>query len=244
MLDTEPLKNLIKPYMDKIALLDKQARQLQRDAAPFFNQAKEKEIALNKKIFKKKQDSEEVCALYQKSNDLQEAAFELDRERYALEEKYYPTQNLINKVDWYNLFGERFPYYQTEEEYIKRMGSQREYLSSPTNPAIEPIYRIAYDAYKKLPCPEVKKILNELEDIFSSKYPLKWEKVYSELFEARIKNMPKPQTDDYNLNPNLFIETSPVNTYMTDIRTGGWVYYKDGNYVDESGNQVPITYID
>lgn len=248
MIDTTPLKNLIKPQIEKINELEKQAQQLREESAVFYNQAKEKEAIINKKIFKKKQQLEEIRLLYKKQEDLYNESFELDRERSALQEKYiYPIQKLIKELDWDNYMSLRdgfSRYERTEEEYIKNIGSQQEYLSSTTCPDIERPYRIAYDAYNKLPCPEVKTILDELEDIFSSKYPLKWEKVYSELFEARIKNTPKPKTDDYDLNPNLFIETPPVNTYMTDIRTGKWIYYQDGKYTDENGNTVPLTYAD
>lgn len=154
------------------------------------------------------------------------------------EEKYLPVKNLIFEIIWNTNF---LKDEKTEEELLQILGN--DYFKY-TVPKAETLYRKCYETYQKVPFPEVKALLDEAEGIFMTRFPRRWQKVNDEFTQERIKNTPKPQTGNYNYNPNLYIESPAVNTYMTDIRTGGWVYYKDGNYVDESGNQVPITYID
>ncbi len=239
MLDTTPLQNLIKPYFEKITELKNQAQQLRKEGFDFYSQASEKEKIVNKKIFKKKSELEEIKSLTAKGDALHNQASELDNERYELENVYYPVMDLVNTT----IFKIRFINDEkNEEELLQTLGNS--YFESGSMPAAESLYRKCYETYQKAPFIEVKAILDEVEGIFMTRFPQKWQKVNDEFAQERIKNMPKPKTEDYSLNPNLFIETPPVNTYMTDIRTGESIYYQDGNYIDKNGNPVSLTYAD
>lgn len=154
------------------------------------------------------------------------------------EEEYLPVKNLIFEIIWSTRF---ITDEKSEEECLQILGN--DYFKY-TIPKAETLYRKCYETYQKAPFFEVKAILDEVEGIFMTRFPQKWQKVNDEFAQERIKNMPKPKTEDYSLNPNLFIETTPVNTYMTDIRTGESIYYQDGNYIDKNGNPVPLTYAD
>lgn len=154
------------------------------------------------------------------------------------EENYLPVKNLIFEIMW----SERFVKDEKNEaELLQILGNDYFKYSIPK---AETLYRKCYETYQKAPFTEVKAILDEVEGVFMTRFPRRWQKVNDEFVQERIKNMPKPKTEDYNLNPNLFIETPPVNTYMTDIRTGESIYYQDGNYIDKNGNPVPLTYAD
>ena len=156
------------------------------------------------------------------------------------EEEYLPVKNLIFEIIWNMRF---IADEKSEEEKLNIFGNEY-FKSTVLVPFAEKLYRKAYETYQKAPFPEVKAILDEVEGIFMTRFPRKWQKVNDEFAQERIKKMPKPKTEDYSLNPNLFVETTPVNTYMTDIRTGESIYYQDGNYIDKNGNPVPLTYAD
>ena len=70
----------------------------------------------------------------------------------------------------------------------------------------------------------------------------------SKATEQTIKSQTSDETSSsYNsgTNSGAGVSTSPgLNTYMTVCGTNEPVYYKDGKYVDSSGNNVPITHIE
>ncbi len=156
------------------------------------------------------------------------------------EEKYLPVKNLIFEIIWNMRF---IADEKSEEEKLNIFGNEY-FKSTVLVPFAEKLYRKAYETYQKAPFTEVKAILDEIEEIFMTRFPQKWQRVQDEFMQERIKNTPKPQTEYYDLNPNLFVETPPVKSAMIDVRTGEFVYYKDGTYLNENGETVPYTYLD
>lgn len=51
-------------------------------------------------------------------------------------------------------------------------------------------------------------------------------------------------TSSYTPSHSSYSHDKGLNTYMTDIRNGQTIYYQNGKYVNESGQQVPTQYID
>lgn len=51
-------------------------------------------------------------------------------------------------------------------------------------------------------------------------------------------------TSSYVPSYSSYSQDKGLNTYMTDRRNGQTVYYKDGQYVNEDGDRVPLPYIE
>lgn len=55
---------------------------------------------------------------------------------------------------------------------------------------------------------------------------------------------PTYSTSSYTPSYSSYSQDKGLNTYMTDRRNGQTVYYKDGQYVNEDGDRVPLPYIE
>lgn len=140
--------------------------------------------------------------------------------------------HLSNKI---NTLGEKIRYLTCAIEYVDV------FLDSVDDGARRKVYLNLCNLYKGCGYIEIQGLISQMEKVYPTLEQPTIEKIdQQEVIETNS------QTHYSNNSVPLHMSdlvSTPLNTHMIDVRTGGEVYYCDGNYIDAGGNEIPKSYI-